>query len=258
MRILTIVQGIYGQRITANIRHGEIPGWIVESWQLPLVLPPVIDYPEDFLPATLPPADLVIALGEHPGAAELLPDILRLCGGQAAIVPVDNGAWLPPGLANQLARWLADMGVAAVFPKPFCSLTESTCNTYRQRVAYDVPLVTEFARHFGRPSFQMDWGADRTTIETVSVVRDSPCGCAHHVAQGLAGVAVEEAEHASGMLHHHYPCLAGMAIDATYNDSLMHVSGHILRDEVAGLVKPYKRLPAYLRPGRLSSDDRQR
>lgn len=114
MRILTIVQGIYGQRITDNIRHGEVPGWIVESWKLPPVLPPVIDYPEDFLPAALPPADLVI-----------------------------------------------------------------------------------------------------------------------------------------------YPCLGGMAVDAAYNDTLMHVSGHILRDEVAGLVKPHKRPPAYLRPGGLSSDDRQ-
>lgn len=35
MRILTIVQGVYGQRITANIQQGGNPAWTVDSWQAP-------------------------------------------------------------------------------------------------------------------------------------------------------------------------------------------------------------------------------
>ena len=115
MRILCIVQGRYGQRIAANLCRASIPGWNVESWALPPVLPPVIDYPEEFLPATLPAADLLLSLGEHPGVAELLPDIVRLCGARAVIAPVDNVAWLPPGLRNQLAGWLAELGVPGIY-----------------------------------------------------------------------------------------------------------------------------------------------
>jgi hypothetical protein len=252
MRILTIVQGIYGQRITANIQQGGDPAWTVDSWQAPRVLPPVIDYPEEFVPANLQPADLLISLGEHPGVAELLPDLARLCGAKAAIVPVDNVAWLPPGLMNQLARWLADLGVAAVFPKPFCSLTATTCGLYRNTTAYDVPLVAQFAQHFGRPELAITFTAN-AAIAAVQVVRDSPCGCVDSVAQGLPGVGTEYAESVTGMRHHHYPCLASMVIDPDYSDTLMHVSGHLLRDEVARHVQPHKRSPAYLRPEGRSS-----
>jgi hypothetical protein len=31
-----------------------------------------------------------------------------------------------------------------------------------------------------------------------------------------------------------------MALDSDYGDTLMHVSGHLLRDEVTRHVKPYK------------------
>jgi hypothetical protein len=248
MRILTVVQGQYGQRITANLQQAQVSDWTVDSWAAPRVLPPIIDYPEEYLPATLPAADLLLALGEHPGVAELLPDIVQLCGARAVIVPVDNVAWLPPGLMNQLRGWLADLGVVAVFPKPFCSLTETSYNAYRKAVAYDAPLIAEFARHFGRPQFDITVSSDDKTVVDVRVVRDTPCGCALHVAKGLAGMAVDEAEHETGMLHHHYPCLAGMVIDPDFSDTLMHVSGHILIDEVARGVKEHKTPPQYLRP----------
>lgn len=252
MRILTIVQGLYGRRITANIQRAAPPTWSVASWTLPPVLPQVIDYPEDYLPATLPAADLLLALGEHPGAAELLPEIAQMCGAREALIPIDNVAYLPPGLQRQVAGWLASIGVTAVFPMPFCSLTESTCNAYRRVQNYDAPLVAEFARHFGRPAFAITCHAGAVdganVVAAVEVLRDTPCGCAGHVAVGLVGVDVEEAEYTAGMRHHHFPCLASMAITPEYNDTLMHVSGHLLRDEVAQGVKPYKRPPVYLRP----------
>ncbi len=251
MRILTVVQGLYGRRITENLRRAAVPGWSIESWTLPPVLPQVIDYPEDYLPATLPAADLLLALGEHPGAAELLPDIAQMCGAKAALIPVDNVAYLPPGLMRQVAGWLEGIGVAAVFPIPFCSLTETTYSAYRRTQRYDVPLVAAFARHFGQPAFALTCGADDggpTTVTGVEVLRDSPCGCAHHVAAGLVGVGVEEAEQVAGMRHHHYPCLASMAMVPDYNDTLMHVSGNLLRDEVARQVKPHKQPTVYVRP----------
>ncbi len=248
MRVMTVVQGRYGERITANLRVARVPGWTVTSWTALRVLPPVIDYPEEYLPAELPPADLVLSLGEHPGVAELLPDIVSMCGARAVIAPIDNVAWLPPGLMRQLEGWLAGIGVSAVFPKPFCSLTQNTLHAYRKETAYENPLIAEFARYFGRPELMLEIDDETKTIAAARVVRDSPCGCAHHVAEGLVGVGVEEAAATAGMGHHHYPCLAAMAIDPDYDDTLMHVSGHILIDEVTRNVKPFQTPVHYLRP----------
>ena len=38
--------------------------WTIEVWRAPTVLPPVIDYPEDYLPEALPPADLILSFAE--------------------------------------------------------------------------------------------------------------------------------------------------------------------------------------------------
>lgn len=249
MRILTITQGEYGNRITDNIQRHSPPGWSVDSWTAPRVLPPIIDYPEEYLPDSLPPADLILAVGEHPGIAELLPDIVQMTGARAVLAPIDNVQWMPPGLMRQLTGWLAELGVPVVFPKPFCTLTERTYNSGRIQAEYDVALVAEFARHFGRPSLEIAVDPESKCIVGVAVERDGACGCARYVADGLVGVSADEAEYQAGMLHHHYPCLAAMVIDPDYDDTLMHVSGHIIREETAAQVRPFKSPTRYLRPG---------
>ena len=143
------------------------------------------DAQEDYLPQSLPPADLVLAFGEHRGVAELVVE---------------------------------------------------TAN----RVAYDDPLIAEFARYFGRPEFDITMDLDARTITAVDVVRDAVCGCARHVAQGLVSVSADEAEEKAGLLHHHHPCLAGMVKDPDFNDTLMHVSGNILKDRAGEQVRPHK------------------
>lgn len=253
MRILTVTQGEYGQRITDHVARQAPADWQVESWRAPRVLPPVIDYPEEYLPTELPGVDLLISLGEHPGVAELLPDIAQLCGAQAAILPIDNQAWLPPGLARQVAGWLTAIGVEAIFPKPFCSLTETTYNGYRRRQPYTNPLVAEFARIFGQPIFASPLIQADGTIQEIQVERDTPCGCACHVAQGLQGVALEEAVEAAGLLHHHYPCLGGMAIDPEYSDTLMHISGRLIQDQIRQTLQPFAKPHPTIRPTGYSS-----
>jgi hypothetical protein len=39
-----------------------------------------------------------------------------------------------------------------------------------------------------------------------------------------------------------------MGIDADFGDTLMHVSGNVLKDDVAEQVKPYRRI-TYITPG---------
>lgn len=249
MRILAIISGEYGARHVNNLLQHAPKEWNIESWQAPTLLPPVVDYPEDYLPQALPQVDLILSFAENKGVAELLPEIARLSGAKAVIAAVDNEAWLPRGLARQLRAWLEQMGVTCVTPKPLCSLTETHYNlTRRQRVAYHDPWISEFARHFGQPEFDITVDLQTHLITAVQVHRDAVCGCARFVAERLVGVSVEDAEQQAGLFHHHYPCLASMGIDPDFSDTLMHVSGNILKDQIAKQIKTFQRV-RYIAPG---------
>lgn len=242
MRILAIISGDYGQRHVDNIRAHAPEHWSIEVWQAPSALPLIVDYPEDYIPGTLPQADLLLALHEHKGVAELIPEVAEMTGVQAVIAPIDNLAWLPTGLANQLRGWLERIGVVSVFPKPLCSLTETHYNVRRYREAYEQPLIGEFARHFGQPDLALTVDPASRVITEAAVARDACCGCARYVADKLVGVSADEAELQAGLAHHHFPCLASMVKDPDFNDTLMHVSGHLLKDNVGEQVRPFKRV----------------
>ena len=252
MRILAVISGDYGLRHVNNIRGHGPAKWKIETWKAPAILPPVIDYPEDYLPDSLPTADLILSFGEHKGVAELLPEIAEMTAARAVTAAVDNEAWLPRGLARQLRGWLADMNVACATPKPLCTLTESGYNiSRRQRIEFEDPLIAEFARYFGQPELDISVDASTRLINAVNVRRDAVCGCASYAAERLVGVSADEAEEKAGLLHHHYPCLASMGIDSDYGDTLMHVSGNILKDKVGVQVKPFKKVN-YIAPGKRS------
>ena len=183
LKILTIPQGQWGERIAENIRVQAPPDWTVETWAAPRVLPPIVDDPEDFLPAELPQADLIVSLGDVPGLVQLIPEAAQMCGAKAVIAPIDRNASLPPGLAGQLETWLTDMDVAVVLPKPFCSLTETTYNRTPQLKQYDDPTIRRFAERFGKPEFQIT--VEDQTIVEAEVIRDAACGCVRFVSENI-------------------------------------------------------------------------
>ena len=245
MIVLFATQGKYGERIASFVAANRPEGWEILRLPLPRSLPMVIDDPDEVLPAALPAADLLVSLHESPGAAELIPDIARLCGCASVLAPVDRNEALPQGLVEQLRGWLEAIGVRSVFPRPLCTLGEETINRWPIVERYDDPLVREFARWFGQPKLALT--VEDKVVTRVDVVRDSACGCARFVAEGLTGVRAEEAVESAGMLHHHFPCLASMNIDADYRDTLRHVAGSFLKEEVAQALAAY--VPTqYLRP----------
>ena len=248
--ILIVTQGRWGDRIASNIRTHAPADWTVETWGAPLRLPPVVDDPDEFIPARLPAAHLVLCLGEVPGLAQLLPDLVRRSGARAVIAPIDHTASLPPGLQRQVQVWLDEMGVPIAFPKPFCTLTGAGFNVRPLTSDYDDPFLRRFAAAFGRPEFRIE--IERGRVARVEVLRDSACGCARHVAAQLTGTPVDDAIEKAGMFHHHYPCLAGMDQDPDYRDTLMHVSGHQVRDAVRAEIEDHLAPVAYLRPEGLS------
>ena len=253
LKILAIISGEYGKRHVENIQKLGPDDWEIEVWQAPAILPPVIDYPEDYLPEQMPAVDLILSFAEHKGVAELLPDIAGMTGAQAVLVAVDNEAWLPRGLARQLKGWLSAMQVACATPKPLCTLTETDYKiTRRKRETYTSPLISEFARYFGQPDLKITVDPETRTISAAEVRRDAVCGCIRYVAKKLIGVSVDEAEEKAGLLHHHYPCLASMVKLDDYNhDTLMHESGHMLRDNIYEQIKLFKDTQ-YISPGERS------
>ena len=247
MNILAIVSGEYGDRHVANIRAHGPSDWALTTWVPPKFLPNIIDEPEEFLPRAIPDQDLVLAFQENPRAAQLIADIAKLCKAKAVIAPVDREEWMPRGLVQQVGGWLAKAGIAAAFPKPLCALTE---DAVKDRPS---PQIVEFARVFGRPAFTIACDPSTRVITEVRVVRDAVCGCARHAAEKLVGVAVDEAEQTAGLAHHHYPCMASMGVDSDFNDTLMHVSGNIMKQAVAEALGPWRKT-AYMTPDGGSGD----
>jgi hypothetical protein len=250
MKILALYNGEYGTRHIENIR-GHMPSeWVLEIWHAPDLLPPVVDYPEDYLPDSFAEYDLLLSFAEVKGVAELLPDIAQMSGAKAVIASVDNEAWLPRGLAGQLREWLSRIGVACATPKPLCSLTEHDyAISRRNRQEYDSDLISAFAKYFGKPEFSLTFDPDTRIITSAKVTRDAVCGCARFVSNQLVGISADEAEEKTGLAHHHYPCLASMGIDSDFSDTLMHVSGNIMKDQIADEVKPFKKVH-YISPGK--------
>lgn len=250
MRILAVISGEYGLRHVNNLRRHGPGAWSFEVWKAPAVFPLIMDYPEDYLLASFPPADLILSFAENKGVAELLPEIAKLNGARAVIAAVDNEAWLPRGLARQLIGWLERQNVACATPKPLCSLTEHDYKvTRRDRETYESELISEFARYFGQPEIRINVDPETKLITSAEVQRDAVCGCARFVAEKLIGLSADEAEEKAGLAHHHFPCLASMVKLNDYNhDTLMHESGHLLQENLAEQLKPFKTI-RYIEPG---------
>jgi len=258
MKILAIINSDYGRRHVETIRKYGPAEWTLHVWEAERAYPQVIDYPEDYLPESFPPADLLLQFAEHKALAELLPDVARMTGATAVIAAIDNDAVLPRGLMRQLTGWLERINVALVTPRPLCSLSETHYwLSRREKMAYDNQLIREFAHYFGMPEFKISVDPKTRIITSAETRRDAVCGCARYVAEHLVGVQVDDAEEKAGMLHHHYPCLAAMGVVADYADTLMHISGNIMIEAVAEQIKPYKKIQ-YIAPGWRSEDSNRK
>ncbi|MFC2032103.1 DUF166 domain-containing protein [Chloroflexota bacterium] len=242
MRILALAQGYYGNRIVEHLRKWIPQGWTIEVITIPYGLPAVIDEPEEFLPSNIVLTDLLLAMTESPGASQLIPAIVGLSETKSVIAPIDNSAWLPPGLKNQLQQELAEMGVTAVFPKTFCTLTESSAGFRWRAEPHNDERIAAFARRFGQPKLRIKVDPQSKTIAEVMVERGAPCGSTHHIATELVGMPVEEVVPSAGLIAHHYPCLASMQreqLDDCLFDTLMHISGYVVNEDVKREIRTF-------------------
>jgi hypothetical protein len=244
LRLLVLFQGQYGERILDNIRRFAPETWTVDAWRVPSNLSLVSKVPSDLL-ARLPDADLVLSLVENDGVAQLVPNIVEHTSARSVIAPVDNADWLSNELVYQLHARFTEMGVTAVFPKPFCSLTErnymapgvgTESSAGQQVVSFEDPWISEFARYFGCPVFRIE--CDNQWIIEVDLERDTACGCARAIADQLAGVDVQKSIVQAGLFHRNYPCLATTRVEPDLEKSLFQVSGDFVREAVEVEIRP--------------------
>ena len=221
LRLLVYVDGEYGLRILENIRLRAPRDWEICSVRLPEDLPPIVEEPDEFVGELLISGvwDLVLFMGESPSAFILLPSIIASSTAKAVIAPVDDYSWLPLGLERQIRSELEDLGVAYVFPRPFCSLSPT-----------GISSIDEFAEVFGRPVVKVK--VEGSQISEVNVLRGSPCGSTWFMAEKLKGVDVSEAGAKAGTFVQIYPCLASRRIERLIGDAPIHVAGHLAEKAV--------------------------
>lgn len=225
MRILAILQGTYGKRITKTIGKYKPDGWTLEVYTFPSPLPALNeDSLTDLLPERLPATDLLLLLAEDPIIAELVPDMVKFSEANAVLAPVANRSWLPPGLANQIKRKLGE--VSMITSVPFCTLDEGDT---------DDKFIKKFAQHFGRPRVKIE--QEQEKVKKVTVLKDAPCGNTRFVAKKLIGTNTKDAYFEAGLLHHAHVCYATMVMDREFGDTLMHRSGLAMKDAVAEAIK---------------------
>ncbi len=196
--------------------------------QSPLELPAFIDDPEKYLPKKIPKADICIASGLHKDLLLELPQQLQKSDLRGLIVPIEDHAEVPPGLRKQVEEKCQDYGLESAFPKPFCSLEPSIDKPITSALAVELKI--------GRPSLEVSTAkrGRHEVVHSTIVKRSAPCGSTWYIAKKLIGVQTkrEILYDAIAKAHHSYPCTATMNVDPAAKEPILHIGGHIIRDEV--------------------------
>lgn len=199
----------------------------------PSDLPAFIDDPGDYMPKSIPKADLCIASGLHKDLMLELPRYMKKAEVKGLVVPIEDFVEVPFGLGRQVEEICQELSLEVTFAKPFCSL--ETCE--------DKPtisrLVTEF--NIGRPVLEISTAKKGSSevIESTAVRRSAPCGSTWYVARKLVGTetTLEVLRDTVAKAHHSYPCTATMGIDPEMKEPILHIGGYIIREAVESALK---------------------
>jgi hypothetical protein len=165
MKIGIVSDGKFGDRAYEIIRERFPTEWIMAPFPQSMVV--------DDLELTLPDCDLYISYVRHPDVALAIIEKQK---------PVILGVSFGPGFLRQ-AKGVNENLVA---PVTMCSLEDNTW----------VPAINEYAKVFGKPSFELKVSNDGT-IDSVRVIRGSPCGSTVAASTELPGTRLspEQLQH---------------------------------------------------------------
>jgi len=199
----------------------------------PSELPAFIDNPEKYMPKKIPEAELCVASGLHKDLLLELPERIKEVGVKGLIVPIEDFTEVPSGLRNQVEKKCEELGLENAFPKPFCSLEPSE----------EKPVISRFVNELkvGRPELEISTlkRGKYEVIQSTIVRKSAPCGSTWYVAKRLIGVEIRRdvLYDAVARAHHSYPCTATMGVDPEVKEPILHIGGHIIREEVEKALK---------------------
>jgi len=165
MKIGIVSDGKFGDRAYEIIKERFPTEWIMAPFPSAMMV--------DDIELTLPDCDLYISYVRHPDVALAIIDKQK---------PVILGVSFGPGFLRQAK----EINENIIAPPTMCSLEDNTW----------VPEVNEFAKVFGRPTFDVKVQEDGT-IESVRVLRGSPCGSTVAASAELPGTRMspEQLQH---------------------------------------------------------------
>lgn len=172
MKIGIVSDGKFGDRAFEIIKERFPTEWITAPFPQSMIA--------DDLELDLPECDLYISYVRHPDVALAIIEKQK---------PVILGVSFGPGFLRQ-AKAINENIVA---PVTMCSLEDDTW----------VPEINEYAKVFGRPSFEVKV-QDNGTIESVKVIRGSPCGSTVAASAELLGTQLgpEQLQHYGLRIRH--------------------------------------------------------
>jgi hypothetical protein len=165
IKIGIVSDGKFGDRAYEIIKERFPTEWIIAPFPDSMMA--------DDLELTLPECDLYISYARHPDVALAIIERQK---------PVILGVSFGPGFLRQ-AKAINENSVA---PVTMCSLEDNTW----------VLEINEFAKVFGRPSFDVKV-QENGTIESIRVIRGSPCGSTVAASAELPGTKIspEQLQH---------------------------------------------------------------
>jgi hypothetical protein len=191
MKVGIVTDGKYGDRAYENIKTVFPCEWIqLEEIPSTVIL--------DDYKLNIPPCDLYISYLRHPDQATALIEL-----GKPTILGISFG----PGFLRQVQR----TNLKVIVVSTMCSLEPNT----------NIPEIDEFARHFGRPIFDLE--VKDNSLYNVKVQRSSPCG------SSLVGPKFAEGQSIS------IPFLQDFAIHVCHECRAPRF-GHTCDKEISGLI----------------------
>jgi hypothetical protein len=195
MKIGVVTRGKYGERLLDIIK--ERTDFELVSVEVPQFLPDFIEDPEEFVDQlNLDPhifgSDVIITYSLHP---DVTPEIARMAGkGGAEAIIIPGGIWRA-GSISELQKIADEYDIYIEVDEICCTLEKS-----------GIPALDAFAEKLGRPKIDVE--VKDGCINSVKVIRGSPCGSTWHMAKEVVGKTVEEAPAWAGLSCQQYPCRA--------------------------------------------------
>jgi len=155
MKIGIVSDGTFGDRAFEVIRERFPTVWIPAPFPQSMIA--------DDVELNIPDCDLYISYVRHPDVALAIIEKQK---------PVILGVSFGPGFLRQAK----EINENIVAPVTMCSLEDTTW----------VPEINEFAKVFGRPTFEVKI-RDDGTIDNIRVIRGSPCGSTVAASAELCG-----------------------------------------------------------------------